>query len=152
MDNTQAINQTEELTKTKQYSTRAQVAITTFLGGPLAGCYLIGKNYKTMGDIKRGKQWLLGGIISTVIMLALVLLLPEKFLNMIPHSLIPIAYTGTIDYLFTQLQGKHVKQQLADGVVKYSWWKCIGIAAAALALYFVVVMILMMLFPWLQAS
>lgn len=125
----------------KRFATRMQVVLASFIGGPFASSYLIGKNYKNIGNKQRAKQWYAAGVVLSVLLFTVIMLLPEQLVNSIPHALIPILYTAIFDTIFKQLQDQFVKQQLAEGKAKYSWGKVLGVSVLSLAVCFLYVMI-----------
>ena len=60
-----------------KFYTPIQVGIGAFIGGPLAGCWLISANYRSMGDDRRGSRFLYLGIVSTALMMLMLGFMPE---------------------------------------------------------------------------
>jgi hypothetical protein len=87
---------TENNTKDiKLYSSKA-ISGATFLGGPLVAGYLIGENFKALDKPNEGRNSLIIGIISTIILFGGIFMVPENMIDKIPTQLIPIVYTGII--------------------------------------------------------
>lgn len=125
------IDYSDTQTKTKQYITGGQVGLATFFGTPLAGFYLLGKNYKTMGKLGSARKCYFYGIVAAVLMVALIILMPRHLLNVFSHGT-TIIYTAILYSIFNYLQGKHVKQQIEAGYATFSWVKVLGISVVSL--------------------
>jgi len=108
--------------------TQGWIFFSTFLGGPLAGCYLIGRNYRVLGLPENAKIWYWGGIISTILLVIILIAIPSEYMKHVPNSMIPIIYTVSISSLYRNLQATQIKQKLKDGWGKYPWYKILGIA------------------------
>jgi hypothetical protein len=106
-----------------------QVFGATFLGGPLAGAWLIGSNDAALGHPENRSKALLWGGIATVILLVLaIFILPEQT----PRSLIPIVSCVVLMSLAKSQQGSLVEAHLAKGGNKGSVWQVIGIGLLGL--------------------
>jgi len=115
----------------KLYSNR-EITIATFFGGPLAAGYLMKKNFQVMGDFERAKLALLIGIISTIIIFAVFLTLPESIQDVIPQPLIPVIYTAIISLIVNKLQGPFLKEYKDKGGIYHSGWRAAGVGALAM--------------------
>jgi hypothetical protein len=108
-----------------------QVFGATFLGGPIAGAWLIGSNYAALGYPEDRNKALLWGSVATVILLVLALfILPEQT----PRSLIPVASCVGLMFLAKSQQGSLVEAHLAKGGNKGSIWQVIGIGLLGLVI------------------
>lgn len=125
----------------KLYSQRA-IAITTYLGGPLAAGVLIRENYKTLEKGKQGKYAFIIGVVSTIIILVGIFLIPEKIINKIPNVLIPIVYTGIISLIVEKIQGADLKSYKENNQKFQSLWKAAGIGAVCLAIILAVIVLI----------
>ena len=110
----------------KLYSHRA-IGGATFLGGPLAAGYMIGENFKTLNQPKKGRITLILGIISTVILFVGILLVPEEIMNKIPNIVIPAIYTAIILGLVEHTQGEALKSHKDNDHIFFSGWRAAGI-------------------------
>jgi len=115
----------------KLYSNR-EITIATFFGGPLAAGYLVKKNYQVMGESDKGVMSLVIGIISTTILLAGLLLVPESITDRIHGPLLPIIYTAIISILVNKFQGSFIKAHKENGGSFYSGWKAAGVGAVCM--------------------
>lgn len=122
----------------KLYSQRA-IAITTYLGGPLAAGILIRENYKALEKEKQGKYAFIIGIVSTIIIFVGVFLIPENIISKIPNVLIPLIYTGIISLIVEKIQGTDLKSYKENNQKFQSLWKAAGIGAICLAIILAVI-------------
>ncbi len=125
----------------KIYST-GQIWGSSFIFGPLAGIYLLSKNFETFKDKEKAKQTLVIGLGITIAFVIILLLveLPKT------GAVFPIVYTAIIAYCADKNQKEKIKQHLDSGGKKYSNWRVLGISILSLlvliALFFVFAMIL----------
>ena len=113
----------------------SQIAWATLIGSPLAGCLLLGLNYRTVGKPRAAWQSLIGGFGSLVVLLSIGLVLPERF----PSMVFPVASSLAMRQLAKRLQGDTINGHLASGGKRASWWLTIGISVAILFVIVVVV-------------
>jgi hypothetical protein len=107
-----------------------QIAWATYLGAPIAGCWLLALNYRRLGDARAANLALISGSIGTVLLLALAFVLPERF----PKFVVPAAYTFVMYRCVRALQGKVYEDRLANGANKGSVWVATGIGILCLIL------------------
>jgi hypothetical protein len=115
----------------KLYSSKA-ISGATFLGGPLAGGYLIGENFKVLNKPDEGRKSLIIGIITTLVLFGGMFMLPEKMIDKIPRQLIPLIYTGIIWGIVEWTQGDILKVHKENGNSFFSGWKAAGIGFISL--------------------
>jgi len=115
----------------KFYSQRA-ITIATYFGGPLAAGYLVKKNYETLEQPNNGEKALVIGIVSTILLFAGILSIPEPIIDKIPRALIPLIYTGLIYWIVERIHGEILKLHKESGGEFYSGWKAAGIGAIAM--------------------
>ena len=108
-----------------------QMAVATFLGSPLAGCWLMRKNYGVFRDERGGRQALLWGVLSSLAIIGLSIVLPDK----VPNSGLPVLYTLAFRYIASGLQGPRLEDEQAAGPRKHSWWRVIGISVVCAFLF-----------------
>jgi hypothetical protein len=107
---------------------RRQIAVSTFLGSPLAAGWLFRQNYLALGDEGRATRALWLGLGATIAVLVIAFELPKGF----PNELLPLGYIAAIDwYAWAQFRGRYDKY-LADGGRKGSWWTVVCVSLVAL--------------------
>ncbi|MGV6829835.1 MAG: hypothetical protein ACWA45_10625 [Flavobacteriales bacterium] len=116
-------NNTKEI---KLYSSKA-ISGATFLGGPLAAGYLIGENFKAIDKQTEGRNSLIIGIISTIILFGGIFMIPENIIDKIPRQLIPLIYTGIIWGIVEWKQGDILKAHKENNNSFFSGWRAAGI-------------------------
>jgi len=79
------------------------------------------------------------GILSTILLFSLLIAIPQKYSEKIPHYFIPAAYTGIIAFLLEKLQGKLIKDHITrDGGVHSGWRAAkIGLVGLCITLIFI---------------
>jgi len=112
------------------YSAR-QVWIASFIGGPMAGCLLLGSNYAALGRASARVRAIVVGVVATVVLFALVLVLPKNF----PHSAVPMAYSGALYGFAKTTEG--AAHQGRPPAAHQSSWKAVGIGFASLIMLLV---------------
>jgi hypothetical protein len=120
-----------------------QIVAGTFIGGPLAGAWLIARNYRALGEPAQARGALIWGVVATAAMVALVVILPEGT----PNGVIPVAYSLVMGQIAHKLQGPRIKAHLEAGGRKGSGWLTVGIGAACLVVFFVVAMAAFLAMP-----
>lgn len=101
-----------------------QIGVASLLGGPIAGCLLVAKNYRVLGQGRLAWQPVVGGIVGTIVLMILAFVLPEKF----PNMGLPIgSFMGTY-YYAKQQQGEAIGNHLRAGGRKGSWWIPVGVS------------------------
>lgn len=121
-------NTTEDI---KLYSIKS-ISLSTFIGGPIGGAYLIGENLKALGRYKEGRDSLIYGIIITLILLGLLLIIPEEILEKFPNQLFPAIYTVIIWLIAEKNMGDILKSHKENNNSFYSGWRAAGIGAISL--------------------
>jgi chromate transport protein ChrA len=61
----------------KIYSANA-IRLAAFLGGPMAGAYMLSENYKTFGEYKKGRTTIWVSLILLIVLFVILLLIPES--------------------------------------------------------------------------
>jgi len=123
---------TESTTKDiKLYSSKA-ISGATFLGGPLAAGYLIGENFKAIDKPIEGRNSLIIGIISTIILFGGIFMIPQNIIDKIPRQLIPLIYTGIIWGIVEWKQGDILKAHKENNNTFFSGWRAAGIGFISL--------------------
>ena len=121
-----------ELLESKQLYSKRAIITATFFGGPLAAGYLVKKNYDTLDQAENGKKSMIIGIISTIILFAIIFIIPEAVLDKIPYAIIPLIYSGIIYILVEKLQGEELRQHKETEGKFYSNWRAAGIGGISL--------------------
>ena len=119
----------------KFYSQRAILTATLF-GTPLAASILLRRNFINLGKEELGRNTLIIGIISTILIFVGIFSIPEDIIDKIPNFLIPAIYTAIIYFTIEKYQGQELKHHKENDRPFYSIWKAIGIGTVCLLVLF----------------
>ena len=123
--------------------TSGQVAYATFLGAPIAGCWLLAANYRALGNAPAAKRALIAGALATVGIFTLAFFLPDNF----PNTVLPIAYTFGLHAYAKQLQGTALAAHFSAGGLRHTHGRAVGIALVFLVLTLVLLFSVVMILP-----
>ena len=127
--------------------TEKGTAVASLIGGPLAGTYLIAKNFRTLGKGDAARLTLIVGGAFTVALCTALALLPSSVTDKVPQHFIPLAI-GAVGYLVVKsLQQKDIDAHLQAGGKKGSWKVIIGSGLVSIALTLGYCFALVMLIP-----
>lgn len=133
----------------KLYTTGWMVA-ATFIGGPLAGFYLLNVNFKNLKKPQLAKKAFLKGIFISLVFFTAVLILPPKITNIIPITILPIIYCVLLGTYADIIQGSEIKSHIKSGGKKYSGWRAVSIGIVCLVLTLLYVVILALFFSFAE--
>jgi hypothetical protein len=129
----------------KVFTNRA-ISVATFFGGPITAGFLISKNFKIFGNDNAARNSIFIGVLSTVVIYAVLFIIPEHINDKIPQSLIPSVYTAIIALLVNRFQGENIKNFLENSGEKASNWLAAvyGLLGLGINIVFLIVMIFAM--------
>jgi hypothetical protein len=134
--------QPDQISRNRVYSIQ-QISLATFLGSPLAGCWLLSLNYRKFGRPTHAMLSLVGGILATVALLPIAFVLPKWF----PNIILPVAYSFGMRMVAERLQGSLLAGHTdADGQFG-SWWTVVGISLLSFVIFAGLVVAALLLFP-----
>ncbi|HEX3474977.1 MAG TPA: hypothetical protein VHT91_08040 [Kofleriaceae bacterium] len=108
-----------------------QVTLATFLGGPLGGAWLIGLNYKRLGEPAKARTAIGLGVLAMAALIAIGLATGGMFTLVL--AFIPIL---ALNMLASSLQGDAYDRHVSAGGSRGSSWRAAGLGVASLAIYF----------------
>src|ERR1700678_2439839 len=111
------------------YSPR-QIYTAAFLGGPLAGAWLLSRNFDLLSKGSDCRKALFVGVVVIIALFPLLLVLPKNF----PHMIIPMAYSYPFYYFAQRRFPADGGREISFLKGWQSWLKIIGISLAWLAL------------------
>ena len=127
----------------QRYYTPGQVLLATLLAGPLAGGYLLSRNYSLMGLPKKAKAalaWSVGILICTI---GLGYALPA-------HSGrigIAAGVAGMYRWYAKQAFEGPIAERQQSGWVQYSWWRVFAVSLGFLVLVVALIFLLTFVLP-----
>jgi hypothetical protein len=113
----------------KIYNERA-IWAGTFIGGPLAGGYLIAENFKAFNKKTEARNTWIFAILANIVIFGGVFLIPNA--EKIPRQIIPIIYTAIAYALVKHYQGSEINAHVSESGPVFSWWRTLGISIVGL--------------------
>jgi hypothetical protein len=110
-----------------------QMGLATFLGGPLAGCWLLARNFKRLQRPRAARLAIGLGVVWMAALFAMALMV--AFFG----RLFGLFSIGLMIMLAYKTQGDAFLSHTRRGGRRSSWWAAIGIGLASLALVVVIV-------------
>lgn len=116
----------------KLYNERA-ILIATFVGGPLAGGYLLARNFGTFNEpAKAGKTWIV--TIGVMLLLAGSAFVPAA--DAIPGVVYSLLFCCTAHFAARKYQGSSIALHQTNGGEFYSTWRAVLTGLVFLVLMF----------------
>jgi hypothetical protein len=115
----------------KEVFSPQQVYVGAFLGGPIAGVYLIKKNFESMLNQKAATLTLMCGSLAVIALTMLIFVLPEN----IPNMLIPLLYSGLAAGIAWHYQVSKEEAEVNPEYTFISNWSVAKIAVISFVLY-----------------
>jgi hypothetical protein len=112
-----------------------QVGLASFIGSPMAGAWLIGSNFATIGRHGERTKTLLAGFVATLVVFALASALPDGF----PGTVVALGYTFGLREAARRLQARDIAHVLVTGGTQHSAWRAAGVGFLCLLVVLVVV-------------
>lgn len=122
--------------KKEKFYSSGWIFLGTYIGGPLAGAYFLGKNYVVLGRKDLFAKSMQFGVGATLLGVLVLIMVPDSVIDTIPTSIIPLLYTLLIGYLFNTYQKKDIDVLIKDGHKKQSGFKVFGLAMMWLLISF----------------
>lgn len=121
----------------------SSIQIATFLGGPIAGGYLIAENFKSLGQINKVRTTWIFASLLTFIVLGLPLLI--SVVDKIPVYVFHIIFTVISSYVLINYQSEFIREHIDNGGKVYSIWRAIFIALMGVCIWHIVISLLVLL-------
>ncbi|MDD8058327.1 hypothetical protein [Shewanella metallivivens] len=96
-----------------------QITGASLIGGPLAGFYLLHKNFKVLGQSSSAKLSLNLGFTFALLLVLVVIFAPENFNGIVFAGI----YCGLIRMYAEKIQGEHYSKYIENGGSKASHWQ-----------------------------
>ncbi len=108
------------------------IGIATYIGGPIAGGWLIALNFNRLDKKKKRNEILCYSIAFTVLLFLAIFLIPEDLISKVPNFMIPAIYTPIFTFYAHRLQGEDINSHLENDGKKGSGWAVFGISLSSL--------------------
>ena len=117
------------------------ISLASYIGGPLAGCYLLRRNFKLLGQTDKAKKTLFWGLIGSAIFIILIAIVSvtslSVYIEKVPNILFPILYSSIIVSFASQYQKPAIQQAKAEGYKRYSKLKILGVMILSSIVYLI---------------
>jgi hypothetical protein len=127
----------------KEFYSPKQIYIGTFVGGPLAGAYYLGENFKRYDKASLNTLCKILGVVFTVLVFMVSYQLPENF----PNTIIPIFYSAVAGGIAWQWQASKEEVEAVESYGFQSNWRVTGVAVTSLVITLVALISIVMLMP-----
>ncbi|RIJ43002.1 hypothetical protein [Pontibacter oryzae] len=104
------------------------IMLATFLGGPIAGGYLIYSNYVMLGAPERGKQVIFYAVLIMYGLIGSMLFLPDATVDKLPNFLIPWVSAAVAYFIAKNLQGELLTEHAEAGGQFYTRWRAVWVS------------------------
>lgn len=106
----------------------SSIRIASFIGGPLAGAYLIAANFKQLGEgNKVAKTWLWSIVIFTAVM-TISFFLPDS----IPNIVYNLIFFLIVSFFVQKYQAEKIEAHVNSGGLTYKTYRAVLIAILSL--------------------
>ena len=109
----------------RRFYTVPQVLIGVFLGGPLAGFFMMRRNYATMGEEDKASTLGFWGILSMFPFLFAILLLPQNVPGVAVQAGIIAAFTA---YIHSTQRDAIQAMEAGGAMQRFTHWRMVGTA------------------------
>lgn len=116
----------------------AQIVVGTFLGSPLAGGWLMAKNFSIFGEKSRARNTWITAILACMVVFGIILFVPGA--DKISGAGITAAYVVIAHRLVKHYQGTRIAEHRKSMQPFFSWWRAIGISLAAVVICVVLIL------------
>jgi tetratricopeptide (TPR) repeat protein len=117
-----------------------EINAAILLGGPLAGFYLVSRNFKNFQQHELSRKYLIIGVIVTILLFGSITLIPQGILKYVKPLI--LLYVPVLMVYFNKIQGRDLNAHFKNGGKKYSGWKALGVVLSALAISLAVFFVL----------
>lgn len=118
-----------------------QIALATILGSPLAGAWLMARNYRATDEKKKERRCIIYSVTGTAALLVLAFMVPAS----VPHSGFAAGVAAAMIQVARWTQGPMISEHYSSGGQKGSWWVAAGIGVLGLIVVLAVVTVVMFL-------
>ncbi len=122
------ISADETEVSTYRLYTNGAISVATAFAGPLAGAYLLSRNFRMLGQPVRARRVLWGGVAFTVGFFGVLYALPMRVLDSIPEALFPAFFGAATAGIVEKYQKEAIKAHLDAGGKKGSKLAVAGVA------------------------
>ncbi|TPE43726.1 hypothetical protein [Pontibacter mangrovi] len=123
------------------------IMMGTFLGGPLAGGFLLYSNYIALGEEEGGKSILLWTTLIAVVLFGSLIMLPEHVTEKVPNYVIPWLMAAFAYFIGKKLQGTAIAEHKAQGGALYSKWRAVWVSLVSVLITFALLLTLLFFLP-----
>ncbi len=122
------------------------IQLATFLGGPLAGAYLVAENFRAMGDTSSARKTWIVAITGTLLLMGVISMIPDDV--HIPNIAYPITYVCLLTIMLIRFQRRQIQEHLQNGGAVYSIWRALFVAAMSFIILVFIALLLVLATGW----
>ena len=129
-DENQKLKEKKIISKKAEIKLFSQKSISaaTYFGGPLAAGYMIGQNYKSLNNQRASVQSFIIGALSSFVLMAVILSIPDHIMAEVPNVAIPLLYSGIAWGIVEWKQGDVLTKHEEEGNPYHSNWYVAAVA------------------------
>lgn len=114
----------QSIQKTQKLWSLRQIQSASFLAGPMAGCYFLGKNFAEMGFQEYAKWSFIGCIAGPLLLFTFIYSIPEQLTEQIRPIWVCLLTSGIIVSIAQNLQKHLIQEKIELGAERLSNWWC----------------------------
>jgi len=119
------------------------ITVATVLGAPIAGCILLAHNLRALGKRSVAREWLLGGLVATALIMVVAYFLPDRF----PRMALPIGYILGMQQAVKHAHGAEYEAYIAAGGAKAPAWIAVVVGLVCMLAILVAVLLVILALP-----
>lgn len=125
----------------RRFYTIPQVLFGVLMGGPLAGVFMMRKNFFEMGDEDKASAMGFWGLLAIFPFLFLVIILPENVPGFVVQALSCAVFAG----LTTSFQKEAIHAMEKAGVTqRFTHWRMIGVSIVSVVVTFMIAIVIVL--------
>lgn len=127
--------------------TEKAIGVATLIGGPLAGTFLMARNFRSLHNERGARLTLTIGALFSLFLFTGFAFVPETLVDKLPNGLIPFVY-GLVGLLVVRsYQRKDIAAHIAAGGKKGPWFFAVGSGVVSMVVTMGYIWILALLIP-----
>lgn len=126
------------------------IGLATFFGSPIAGGYLISRNYKVVGRDAEAKKAIIYSVLGTLAMFAVITFI-ESFFTL-PNTTYSVPQVMAVYLLARQYQGELLETHKTNNGQFFSNWRAFGISLVVILAILIVLVPIIYFLPFFEGA